>query len=90
MSTKKRICETLNDLSSEEVENFKSLIELETGFPLFSRKQLEVTKTQDLVELMVETYSRQYLELTKHVLKLMNRTDLVQRLIDTSTGTKGK
>ncbi|KAM8735552.1 uncharacterized protein AB9X84_023968 [Acanthopagrus schlegelii] len=90
MSTKRRICETLNDLSSEELEKFKSLIEPETGFPLFSRKQLEVTKTQDLVELMVETYSRQYLELTKRVLKLMNRTDLVQRLIDTCKGTKEK
>ena len=82
MSTKKKLCEMLNDLSAEELEAFKSLIELEKGFPLFSRKQLKVTKTQDVVELMVETYSQECLELTKHVLKNMNRTDLVQRCID--------
>lgn len=82
MSTK-RLCETLNDLSTEELEKFKSLIELEKGFPLFSREQLEMTKTPDIVDLMVETYSQECLELTKSVLKKMNRTDLVQRLMDT-------
>ncbi|XP_030251031.1 uncharacterized protein LOC115568093 [Sparus aurata] len=90
VSTKKRLCETLNDLSSEELEKFKSLIELEKGFPVFSIRKLKMTNTRDIVELMVDTYSRQYLGLTKHVLKLMNRTDLVQRLIDTSTRTKEK
>ena len=90
MSTKKRLCETLYNLSSKELEKFKSLIELETGFPLFSIHKLKITNTQDIVELMVDTYSRQYLGLTIYVLKLMNRTDLVQRLIDTSPRTKGK
>ncbi|XP_073340774.1 uncharacterized protein [Pagrus major] len=90
VSTKKRLCETLNDLSSEELEEFKSLIELEKDFSLFSISQLKVTNTQDIVELMMETHSRQCLGLTIYVLKLMNRTDLVQRLIDTSPGTKEK
>ena len=85
-----RLCETLNDLNSEELEKFKTLIDLETGFPLFSRNQHEMTNTWDIVELMVETYSRQYLGLTKYVLKLMERTDLVQRLIETCPATKGK
>ncbi|XP_073341134.1 uncharacterized protein [Pagrus major] len=83
MSTKKRLCEILNDLSAEELEAFKSLIKLEKGFPLSSMEQLKVTKTQDIVELMVNMYSQECLELTRHVLKKMNRTDLVQRFIDT-------
>ncbi|KAM8734560.1 uncharacterized protein AB9X84_023336 [Acanthopagrus schlegelii] len=78
-----RLCETLTDLSTEELEKFKSLIELEKGFPLFSRKQLKMTKTPDIVELIVETYRQDCLELTKSVLKKMNRIDLVQRLTDT-------
>ncbi|KAM8734423.1 uncharacterized protein AB9X84_023225 isoform 3-T3 [Acanthopagrus schlegelii] len=88
--TMSRLCETLNVLNSEELGKFKTLIDLETGFPLFSRNQHEMTNTWDIVELMVETYSRQYLGLTKYVLKLMERTDLVQRLIDTCTATKEK
>lgn len=83
MSTKKKLCEMLTDLSAEELEAFKSLVEQEKGFPLFSSQQLKVTKTQDIVELMVKTYSQECLELTKHVLENMNRTDLVQRSIDT-------
>lgn len=82
ISTKRQISEALTDLCTEELEKFKSLIELEKGFTLFSRKQLEMTKTPDIVDLMVERYSQEYLELTKSVLKKMNRTDLVQRLKD--------
>ncbi|XP_031169288.2 uncharacterized protein LOC116060051 [Sander lucioperca] len=90
MTTKKMLFETLNDLSSEELQTFKSLFELEKGFPLSPRRLLEMANTQDTVELMVETYSHECVELTKKVLKMMNRTDLVQRLSDISSGTKEK
>ncbi|XP_039661982.1 uncharacterized protein LOC120562342 isoform X2 [Perca fluviatilis] len=84
MMAKKLLFETLNDLSSEELHTFKSLFESEKGFPLSPRS------LQDTVELMVETYSHECVELTKKVLKTMNRTDLVQRLSDISSGTKEK
>ncbi|TDH11451.1 hypothetical protein EPR50_G00060940 [Perca flavescens] len=84
MMAKKMLFGTLNDLSSEELHTFKSLFESEKGFPLSPRS------LQDTVELMVETYSHECVELTKKVLKKMNRTDLVQRLSDISSGTKEK
>ncbi|XP_078108433.1 uncharacterized protein LOC144519287 isoform X2 [Sander vitreus] len=90
MTAKKMLFETLNDLSSEELHTFKSLFESEKGFPLSPRSLLEMANTQDTVELMVETYSHECVELTKKVLKKMNRTDLVQRLSDISSGTKEK
>ncbi|XP_039661994.1 NACHT, LRR and PYD domains-containing protein 1 homolog isoform X2 [Perca fluviatilis] len=83
-TAKKMLFETLNDLSSEELHTFKSLFELEKGLPLSPRS------LQDTVELMVETYSHECVELTKKVLKKMNRTDLLQRLSDISSGTKEK
>ena len=90
MMDKKLLIEILNDLSSEEFEKFKSLIELEKDFPLISRSRLDVADMQETVELMVETNSQECVEVTKKVLKEMNRTDLVQRLSDISSRTKGK
>ncbi|XP_034730276.1 apoptosis-associated speck-like protein containing a CARD [Etheostoma cragini] len=90
MTAKKILFETLNDLSSEELHTFNSLFELENGFPLSQRGLLEMANTKVIVELMVETYSHECVELTKKVLKRMNRTDLVQRLSDISSGTKEK
>lgn len=90
MTAKKMLLETLNDLSSEELDRFKSLIELEEDFPPISRRRLKVANEKDTVELMVETYSRGSVEFTKKVLTKMNRTDLVQRLSDITSGIKGE
>ncbi|XP_067456887.1 uncharacterized protein [Thunnus thynnus] len=90
MMDKKLLIEILNDLSSEEFEKFKSLIELEKDFPLISRSRLDVADMQETVELMVETNSQECVEVTKKVLKEMNRIDLVQRLSDISSRTKEK
>ncbi|KAL7403541.1 hypothetical protein ABVT39_002046 [Epinephelus coioides] len=87
---KKMLYETLNDLRTGELDYFKSLIELEKDYPPISRSQLKVANTQDTVELMVETYREECVELTRKVLKKMNRADLVQRLSDTSSGSKEK
>ncbi|XP_070768759.1 uncharacterized protein [Enoplosus armatus] len=86
MAAKKMLFETLTDLSSEELDEFKSLIQLKEGFPRSSKSRLKVANTQDIAELMVEVYGRRCVELTNKVLKKMNRTDLVQRL----SGTKEK
>ncbi|XP_042280637.1 uncharacterized protein LOC121906043 isoform X2 [Thunnus maccoyii] len=90
MMDKKLLIEILNDLSSEEFEKFKSLIELEKDFPLISRSRLDVADMQETVELMVEMNSQECVEVTKKVLKEMNRIDLVQRLSDISSRTKEK
>nr|XP_033496449.1 uncharacterized protein LOC117265829 isoform X2 [Epinephelus lanceolatus] len=90
MTAKKMLCEILNDLSPEELDKFKSLIELEKDIPPISRSRLKAANTQDTVELMLETYSEECVELTKKILKKMNRTDLVKRLSDTGSGSKEK
>ncbi|XP_049439400.1 uncharacterized protein LOC125893023 isoform X15 [Epinephelus fuscoguttatus] len=90
MTAKKMLCEILNDLTPEELDKFKSLIELEKDIPPISRSRLKAANTQDTVELMMETYSEECVELTKKILKKMNRTDLVQRLSDTGSGSKEK
>lgn len=90
MAAKKLLVEKLSDLSSQKLDEFKSLIELEKGFPLGSKSRLKVANTQDVVELIVETYSQQSVEVTEKVLKKMKRTDLVHRLSIISLTSKGK
>ncbi|XP_034009277.1 uncharacterized protein LOC117500509 isoform X7 [Trematomus bernacchii] len=88
MGAQKRLLETLNDLSSDEFNQFKSLIELEESFPRILRGRLKVANTDETVDLMVKTFSGKCVNMNKTVLKKMNRTDLVQRLSDISSGTK--
>ncbi|XP_071325380.1 uncharacterized protein [Trachinotus anak] len=86
--TEKQLVETLNKLSSEELDEFKFLIELEKGFKFCSTSQ--VASTEDVAELMVKKDRRGCVEVTKKVLKEMNRTDLVQMLSDVSSGTEAE
>ncbi|XP_034057097.1 uncharacterized protein LOC117536366 [Gymnodraco acuticeps] len=88
MMAQKRLLESLNDLSSDELNQFKSLIELEESFPLILRGRLKAANTDETVDLMVKTFSGKCVNMIKTVLKKMNRTDLVQRLSDISSGTK--
>ncbi|KAI9532116.1 hypothetical protein NQZ68_034321 [Dissostichus eleginoides] len=88
MMAQKILLESLNDLSSDELNQFKSLIELEESFPLILRGRLKMANTDETVDLMVKTFSRKCVNMTETVLKKMNRTDLVQRLSDISSGTK--
>ena len=90
MGAQKILLESLNDLSSDELNQFKSLIELEESFPRILRGQLKVANTDETVDLMVKTFSGKCVNMTKMVLKKMNRTDLVQRLSDIGSGTKGE
>ncbi|XP_034057058.1 uncharacterized protein LOC117536349 isoform X5 [Gymnodraco acuticeps] len=90
MMAQKILLESLNDLSSDELNQFKSLIELEESFPLILRGRLKAANTDETVDLMVKTFSGKCVNMTKTVLKKMNRTDLVQRLSDISSGTKAE
>ncbi|KAI9526274.1 hypothetical protein NQZ68_041559 [Dissostichus eleginoides] len=88
MMAQKILLESLKDLSSDELNQFKSLIELEESFPLILRGRLKMANTDETVDLMVKTFSGKCVNMTETVLKKMNRTDLVQRLSDISSGTK--
>ncbi|XP_059194301.1 uncharacterized protein LOC131975630 [Centropristis striata] len=90
MAAQQVLTETLNDLSSEELHEFKSVIEYEKDFPSISRSRLKAANKADIVELLVETNGAECVELTKRVLKKMKKTDLEQRLSDISPGTKEK
>ncbi|XP_039475830.1 uncharacterized protein LOC116320693 [Oreochromis aureus] len=81
MMTKKRLSERLNRLSPEDFAEFKSHIAAEKDLQLMSQSRLKTANTQDVVELMEETYRGESVEETRKALK-MNRTDLVQRLSD--------
>ncbi|XP_030606346.1 uncharacterized protein LOC115794827 isoform X2 [Archocentrus centrarchus] len=82
MTTKKLLIETLNQLSPEDFAEFKSIIEVDKKFTFFSKRELKAGNTQDVVELMEETYGRGCVEETRKALMKMSRTDLVQRLSD--------
>ena len=85
--------ETLNDLRDEDLEEFKRFLQL-----ISSQKELQHiswmrTHADDgaqIVDLMVQTFGQQSVELTREVYMNMNRTDLVQRLSEPSSELKGK
>ncbi|CAI5644603.1 unnamed protein product, partial [Oreochromis niloticus] len=82
MTTKKLLIETLNQLSPEDFAEFKSHIAVEKDLQLMSQSRLKTANTQDVVELMEQTYRGECVEETRKALMKMNRTDLVQRLSD--------
>ncbi|XP_073340769.1 uncharacterized protein [Pagrus major] len=96
------LLETLKDLSDAELEKFKhtllrqsyiirfhdSTIMLQTQTTK-QKRRLSITHVQDTVFIIMLNYS-QHVEKTKEILKTMKRTDLVQRLSDSSSGSKKK
>ncbi|XP_074508767.1 uncharacterized protein LOC141778417 [Sebastes fasciatus] len=88
-----KLLETLKDLSDGELEKFKRVlqyIKMEKSLPIIPRRRMEMADRVRMVELMVETYGQQSVEVTREVFKKMNRTDLVERLSDISSGSKEK
>ena len=87
-----KLLETLEELHLGEIEQFKWLLQhlQMKDLPRISRSRIERAYGFDLVDLMVEIYGQQSVEVTREVLKKMSRMDLVQRLSDTSSGSKGK
>ncbi len=88
------LLETLNDLTFEELDDFKSFIKFEIGFPPISRQRLRLANAQNIVELMVGMSSKDCLKTATRVLMKMDKTDLVQRLSEVSlaltVGPNGK
>nr|XP_020515652.1 uncharacterized protein LOC110004459 isoform X2 [Labrus bergylta] len=83
MTTRRMPSKTLERLSSGELEDFCLHVELEKGVPLLSELNLKSICPEKIEELMVKRYSKEEcVKLTRNILKKMNRTDLVKRLLD--------
>ncbi|XP_060905995.1 uncharacterized protein LOC132983624 isoform X2 [Labrus mixtus] len=83
MTTRRMLSKTLEHLSSGELEEFCLHVELEKGVPLLSELDLKSICQEKIVKLMVKRCSKEEcVKLTRNILKKMNRTDLVKRLLD--------
>lgn len=88
VAVKEMLLETLNDLSYQELTKFKKVFQ--NNLPDISLRLSDTENNTDIVDLMLQNYGQQSVELMKKIYKEMKRTDLVQRLSDTSSGPKGK
>ena len=86
---KEMLLETLNDLSYQEFEKFKEVLELTVSQEDLIDISVMFRSRAEIVYLMLQNYGQQSVELMMKNFKKMNRSDLVQRL-DTSSGNKGK
>lgn len=88
-----KLLEILKDLGDGELKEFKWYLQqpdfLKDG-PYIPKSQLEKADRQDTVDMMVETYSHQCVEVAMRVLKKIRRNDLVGRLSNVSSGAKGQ
>nr|XP_024656557.1 uncharacterized protein LOC112432184 [Maylandia zebra] len=92
-AVKHLLLETLNDLSDEELKKFKRL--LQTIIPwrnlsFFSRRLSRLSNRADTVNLMMDKLGHQSVEVTREVFMHMNRTDLVQKLPESSSASREK
>ncbi|XP_032366020.1 E3 ubiquitin-protein ligase TRIM21 isoform X2 [Etheostoma spectabile] len=79
---------TLEDLGGVDFMKFKWYLQQEVleGYQSIKVSKLENAERQDIVDVMVNTYQLDgALTVTKKVLEMMNRKDLVQSLPDTSS-----
>ena len=86
--------ETLCELSHNEIREFKRLLPFtyfQRSLPQISLRQLGWTSTvPQLVDVMLQTCGQQSVEVTEEVFRDMKRTDLLQRLSETSSRLKGQ
>ncbi|XP_049903278.1 uncharacterized protein LOC126392119 isoform X8 [Epinephelus moara] len=91
---KERLLETLSDLSDKELEKFKWLLQFtffQRSLELISWREVQWTyNVNELVDVMVEKFGQQSVEVTVEVLMDMNRSDLMQKLSETISGHKEK
>ena len=93
MVRKEDLLKTLEDLRDEEFEDFKCLLKYErlAGYQAIKASQLQNAERRDTVDLMVQTYQLPgAVEVTKKLLKRINRNDLLQSLSDISSGPEGQ
>lgn len=85
--------QTLEDLSPLEFDRFKDVLlhtDMKKGHSRIPRHQMRKADKVEIVELMVDIYGQQSVEVICEVLQKINRRDVVQRLRGISSGFKGK
>ncbi|KAK5926088.1 hypothetical protein CgunFtcFv8_021687 [Champsocephalus gunnari] len=83
-SLEEKLLETLKDLSHGELEKFKR------GLQRISSQRLETAGRVEIVDLMVEIYGQQSMEVTMEILKKMKEDyGLEQKLSNITFGSKG-
>ncbi|XP_078101154.1 NACHT, LRR and PYD domains-containing protein 3-like isoform X2 [Sander vitreus] len=93
MATVIELLETLEDLGDKELKNFKWYLQQPDflkDFPPIPKSRLENADRPDTVDLMVQTYSHQCVDVAKKVLKRMRRNDLVESLSNTDPEPEGQ
>uniref|UniRef100_A0A3Q0T6J6 Pyrin domain-containing protein n=1 Tax=Amphilophus citrinellus TaxID=61819 RepID=A0A3Q0T6J6_AMPCI len=83
------LMDILRHLGNEEFKEYKWYLQKHDflkDFPPIPKSRLEEADRMDTVDLMVQTYSHQYLEVNWKILRLMNRNDL----LGTSDGGSGR
>lgn len=91
--TKEVLLNTLDELGEEEFKCFKWFLKDERlkDSSTIPKNKLENAKTWDTVNLMIQTYTLPgAVEVTKQILKKSQRNDLLQSLLDTSSGPQGQ
>ncbi|XP_071388838.1 caspase b-like [Centroberyx affinis] len=76
---KEKLLETLEDLGGEELKRFQWFLQQDDileGFPAIKKSKVENADREDTVDQMVQTFNKNTLEVTKKVLKKINRNDL--------------
>ncbi|KAM4535386.1 NACHT, LRR and PYD domains-containing protein 3-like [Fundulus diaphanus] len=87
------LLESLEDLGDGEFKKFKWYLqqgEFLKTIPSIPKSQLEKSDRPDTVDLMVQTYSRQCVEVARRVLQRMKRNDLVERLSNAASQSAGQ
>ncbi|XP_039887106.1 uncharacterized protein LOC120733129 isoform X3 [Simochromis diagramma] len=92
-AVKHLLLETLNDLSNKELKTFQRL--LQTIIPGWNRSYFSWRSSPSstrvvIVNLMVDKRGHQSVEVTREVFMRMNRTDLVQKLPESSSASREK
>uniref|UniRef100_A0A3Q1EE08 Pyrin domain-containing protein n=1 Tax=Acanthochromis polyacanthus TaxID=80966 RepID=A0A3Q1EE08_9TELE len=86
------ILETLKSLSNRGFKKFRYFVQ-ETTFQKSLQKiphrQRHHAGRAEIVDLMMKAFGQQSVEVARDVFMIMNRTDLVQNLPETSSGQKG-
>uniref|UniRef100_A0A3Q3EUC3 Pyrin domain-containing protein n=1 Tax=Labrus bergylta TaxID=56723 RepID=A0A3Q3EUC3_9LABR len=88
-----QLLETLEELGSGDLEKFKHALlhtKMKEGLPKIPKDQVETADKDEIVKLMVEIYGQRCVEVTEDILEMMNRTDLVGKLSERSSVSKGK
>ncbi|KAM4568364.1 uncharacterized protein V3H82_012564 isoform 2-T2 [Fundulus diaphanus] len=89
---KQLLTDVLRDLKKQEFEDFKTFLNSILSPSVYNpyRSPLSLKLVPDTVDRMVETFGLRSLDVSMEILRDINRSDLVQRLLENSSGLKGK